>query len=529
MIRTRTKPANPDRILPHSDEAERGVLGCILIDPKDCLPEAQTRIKDPDSFYDLRHRTIYDTMCSMANNGGIDIITLQQKLRDRGMLDNVGGTKFLARLMDDVPSALNLCTYTDIMSEKFTLRRVISTCTEAVARAYECQGKIPDLLDQVSTDVFNVINQTGSAGQEYWSIKDLNAYDTDNDPNAVIGYRDCKTTRYLCKGYGGWIIGQSGIGKSAITHQQAYLFAMGMDFCGITPIKPLRVLIVQSENDIGDNAEACQGILNSIPNLTTSLISKINQNVRVVRCRGKTGPAFCHWLQREIKSWKSDLCYVDPLLRFAGIDVSRQDQCTQFLNNHLDPVLANTGVVLLGAHHTGKPKNARETKGWTIYDHAYAGIGSSELVNWARAITIVRVIPEGGFELILSKRGSRAWATHPNGDPTTSIFMRHSNGRIFWEQTDPPEISQPSYGPGKTAGRKSKVDEIATSNLHDFCASCLPAGEGLNEISRRLEVYLANNRNDASRNTCKRAVAALVANAKISKGEDGLYRKGPEA
>ena len=519
----------PERLPPNSPEAEQGILGCVLLEPKQCLPDAQMLIRNPEAFYDLRNRTIWKTMLSMQNNGGIDLVTLLQKLKDKRCLDDCGGLEYISHLPEATPSAANLSYYTAIVAEKFTFRQVIQTCTETIGRIYDGTDEVPELLDGITTRMFEVINQSAAGtGQEYWSINELAAYDTTNDPNAVIGYRDGKTTRYLCKGYGGWIIGQSGIGKSAITHQQAYLFSLGYDFCGITPVKPLRVLIVQSENDIGDNAETAQGILDSIPNITPQLIQRINQNVRVVRCRGKTGQAFCHWLQREIKAWKADVCYVDPLLRFAGIDVSRQDQCTQFLNNCLDPVLANTGVVLLGAHHTGKPKNARETKGWTIYDHAYAGIGSSELVNWARAISIIRVIPEGGFEYILSKRGGRAWATHPSGEFTTSIFMQHAQGKIFWEQTEPPQIPE-STSTGKPAGRKSKVDEIATSNLHDFCAACKPEGEGLNDIARRLENHLAKNRFDASKNTCKRAVVALVANAKLLKGEDGLYRKGSEA
>jgi hypothetical protein len=118
----------------------------------------------------------------------------------------------------------------------------------------------------------------------------------------------------------------------------------------------------------------------------------VNERVKIIRCRGKTGKDFCFWLEQEIFEWRADLVYVDPLLRFAGIDVSRQDQCTKFLNDNLDPMLASTKVVLIGAHHTGKPKTTKETSNWTVYDYAYSGIGSSELVNWARAICILRVL-----------------------------------------------------------------------------------------------------------------------------------------
>ncbi len=525
---TLSAPALLDRLPPHSPEAEQGVLGCILLSPEECLPQAQNRIRQPEAFYDLRHQKIWNTMLSMQNNGGIDLITLCEKLKKKGQLDDVGGIAYVAHLPDTVPSAANLSYYTGIVSEKFTLRQVIQTCTETVSRIYDEYFEVPVLLDSITTRMSEVINQsTAGPGQEYWDIGDLLAYDTANDPNAVIGFKDGKTTRYLCRGYGGWIIGQSGIGKSSVTHQMSYLFALGMPFCGIMPMRPLRVLIVQSENDIGDNAEAAQGIMDSIPGINPAKIKQIRENVRVVRCRGMTGAAFCRWLEREIKAWKADLCFVDPLLRFAGIDVSRQDQCTQFLNNCLDPVLMNTGVVLLGAHHTGKPKNARETKDQTIYDRAYAGIGSSELVNWARAIMIIQVIEGGVFELILSKRGPRAGACHLDNTPTTSIFMQHSHEKVYWEQIEPPELKQRTEG--AKVGRKSIVDEVATSNLYEFCAGCKTEGEGMNVIAKRLENWLAKNKKDVSLKTCQRAIPALVANAKLTKGEDGLYRKGPEA
>jgi hypothetical protein len=503
------------------------MLGCILTAPEQCLPKIMPRLTSPQAFYDLRHQTIYETMCSMADNGGIDLITLQQKLKQRNQLEEVGGLAYLSCLPNATPSAGNLDYYLDIVVEKYRLRSVLKVCTEIVGRVYESEN-IESLLASVDAD-FQSVLQPASSSQESWSIAELSSYDTKHDPNAVIGYKDGLTTRYLCRGYGAWIIGQSGIGKSAITHQQAYLFSLGLPFCGITPVFPCRVLIVQSENDIGDNAETAQGILASIPNITPAVISKINQSVKVVRCRGKTGKIFCQWLQQEIKSWKADLCYVDPLLRFAGIDVSRQDQCTQFLNNCLDPVLANTGVVLIGAHHTGKPKGQNESRNQTIYDKAYAGIGSSELVNWARAVTIIEAKNDGSFEMLLAKRGGRSWATHPNGDPTTTIYLAHAPDKIFWVQNDPPEFPPPS-AKGKAPGRKSKIDEIAYSNLFEFCIGCKPEGEGLNDIAARLEHFLAKNRIDASLSTCKRIIPILVSTGKIEKGiQDSLYRKGKEA
>lgn len=372
-----------------------------------------------------------------------------------------------------------------------------------------------------------------SRTQERWSVRELMNYDHAKDPNAVIGIHDGITTRYLCKGGGAWLIGQSGIGKSSLGIQQGFTWALGRPFFGITPVRPLRVLIVQSENDQGDCSEATQGVCESVVK-NPQEFDEIENRVRIIRCRGKTGKDFCAWLEHEVFEWKADLVYVDPLLRYAGIDVSRQDQCTKFLNEQMDPMLASTGVVLIGAHHTGKPKSKKETAGWTIYDYAYSGIGSSELVNWARAISILMVLSEneGTFELMLSKRGPRAWATHPNGDFTTSIYLKHSQKGICWEQINPDQLVKPpenEKGGDSKMGRPSKVVEFASMNLFEFCNKCLAEGEGILAIAKRFENYMATQRKDVSITTARRVIAELVANGKISKTTEGKYVKGPNA
>jgi hypothetical protein len=517
--------ANIDRLLPHSPEAEQGVLGCILLSPTDTLSEAQSVITTSEFFYDLRHQTIWKHLCNMGNNGGIDLLTLQQHLKNDHALDEVGGIGYLGSLPDTVPSASNLSYYLGIIDEKYTLRRLIQTCTEVVERVYEHEGEVDTLLEQISHDITEVATRRSQV-DEHWRMDELLAYDVNNDPNAIIGFNDGKATRYLCRGYGAWLIGQSGIGKSSLVLQQSFSFTLGRPFCGITPVKPLRVLIVQSENDIGDNAETAQGIADSMPDMTPKLMDEVRARLKIIRCRGRTGAKFCQWLEREVVIHRADLVYVDPLIRFAGIEVGRQDQVTQFLNNHLDPVLARTGVVMIGAHHTGKPKGKQENRGQTIYDMAYSGIGSSELVNWARAIIIVEAVEEGIFRMILSKRGNRAFASHPDGTPSTIIYLKHAFPRIYWEQTDPPE---PKTKDGKPAGRKSKIQEVATSNLYEFLLGCKSDGEGKNEVAVRLEAYLAKLRVDVSPSTSKRIVAELVANGKLKKTDSGLYLKGPEA
>lgn len=155
-----------DRLPPHAVEAEQGVLGCVLLSPNDCMGECIEKLKDagPQVFYDLRHQTIYEALAAMYDaRAAIDLITLQQRLKDRGLLEQVGGMAYLSQLQDAVPSAANLSYYLEIAREKFLLRRMITTCTEVVGRVYDYEGDVEALLDEVEREVLR-INESRAQG-----------------------------------------------------------------------------------------------------------------------------------------------------------------------------------------------------------------------------------------------------------------------------------------------------------------------------------------------------------------------------
>jgi replicative DNA helicase len=147
-----------DRLPPHSPEAEEGILGCIMLSPNDCLGECIEKLKGGASvFYDLRHQTIYGMMIEMYDKReAVDVITLQQRLKDKQILEQVGGISYLAMLPDKVPSAANLIYYVDIVIEKYILRRIIRTCTDVANRVHEHEGDVEILLDEVERDILGI-------------------------------------------------------------------------------------------------------------------------------------------------------------------------------------------------------------------------------------------------------------------------------------------------------------------------------------------------------------------------------------
>jgi replicative DNA helicase len=157
-VRQKLDLSSLDRLPPHSTEAEQGVLGCVLLSPNEAMGGCIETLKaGAETFYDQRHQLIYQTLADMYDKKEpIDLITVQQKLKDNNQLEGVGGLAYLSSLQDAVPSAANLSYYLEIVREKLVLRRMLTACTSVVARVYEHQGEVDGLLDEVERDILRI-------------------------------------------------------------------------------------------------------------------------------------------------------------------------------------------------------------------------------------------------------------------------------------------------------------------------------------------------------------------------------------
>lgn len=133
-------------------------MGCALMSPNECIAEMIEKLKyGGQEFYDLRHLTIYETLVELYEERvGIDVITLQERLKKKQMLDQVGGIAYLAGLPDTVPSASNLSYYLDVLIEKHMVRLAIQTCTEVVTEIYEFTGDVNAMLDDAEMRMISI-------------------------------------------------------------------------------------------------------------------------------------------------------------------------------------------------------------------------------------------------------------------------------------------------------------------------------------------------------------------------------------
>lgn len=123
-------------------------------------------------FYDLRHQTLFDLLAEMFDKReAIDLTILHQRLKDKRLLDGVGGLSYLASLPDAVPSPANLTYYLNIIQEKYLLRRMIRVCTEVVGRAYDYEGEVDELMDEIERDVLRISESRVQSDTS--TIKDL--------------------------------------------------------------------------------------------------------------------------------------------------------------------------------------------------------------------------------------------------------------------------------------------------------------------------------------------------------------------
>jgi replicative DNA helicase len=163
-------PGATARTPPHNDEAERSLLGAILLDNR-VLDEVQA-IVNVDDFYRESHRHIYRAMLDLgARDEAIDSITLADQLNAEGLLDSVGGPTFVATLSNTVPSAQNVEQYAVIVARKSSLRDFIATADSLVERCYDDVPDFEGFMDEVEQSLFS-ITQRG-AKKAYSTMKEV--------------------------------------------------------------------------------------------------------------------------------------------------------------------------------------------------------------------------------------------------------------------------------------------------------------------------------------------------------------------
>ena len=144
-----------ERTLPHNLEAERCVLGAILIHNE--VFNVAAELVDAGDFFRHAHQRVFDKMVNLNERGEvIDLVTLKDELGRSGDLDEVGGAAYIASLADGVPRSTNVENYARIVKEKATLRSLIHSASKILSTAYEAEQDADTVLDQAEQEIFSI-------------------------------------------------------------------------------------------------------------------------------------------------------------------------------------------------------------------------------------------------------------------------------------------------------------------------------------------------------------------------------------
>lgn len=182
---------------PHSLEAEKTVLGGILVNNKNL--NVVLSIIIPEDFYTEAHRTILQKITTLVDKGlPADLLSITEGLQKSGHLDEVGGATYVSSLMDGVPRSLNIEYHTQTIKEKALLRRLILSSADTISRSYEQKEDADQILDEAQAGILEVAEKRiqqgfihiGSMMDSTIGIVDAHRKKKDAVTGVPAGFRD---------------------------------------------------------------------------------------------------------------------------------------------------------------------------------------------------------------------------------------------------------------------------------------------------------------------------------------------------
>jgi len=442
--------------LPTAEPAERMVLSCLLQDPFDALGIILSKGLKAEDIHTERVREIYGVAMAQIKEG--------REPEAVAIISQVKGLSFpdLTDIWGLAPSLGPLGDWIDLVLDA-SKRRALLIAFKNALEAISTGAPTADVLATAGEKIEAIKAEQGLGMVINAPVETLLNYETTKDPNEVLG------NRWLCKGGSIVINAQSGVGKSSLTMQLAIGWALAdrpvildhMTF-GIKANRFLKSLIIQAENDMGDQAEVMQSVIKMgqrIGQIREQEIKDLAERLHIYRDNIHAGAEFLATVEALIMRHSPDICWVDPLMCYLGDDISDQAVVTQFCNA-LNRISAKTGVIFALIHHLPKPK---EGGARTDSDLAYAGFGSSALTNWAREVATlqcVKVQPGDAptFSLTMTKRRNRAgMKVLGTQQVTPQIYIRHARtpgDGMIWIQCDEPKLEDDDLP--KTKMRRAK-------------------------------------------------------------------------
>lgn len=283
----------------------------------------------------------------------------------------------------------------------------------------------------------------------------------DQNPRALI------RNGWLRKGGGAFIVSVSGAGKSVLSIQLAMAWTIGKACFGIAPVRPLRIAIIQAEDDDDEVGWFKMNMRKGwkAEGWTDEEIKRAEDNLRFENFLGKAGDAFVDALKELQRKQHYDLYIVNPLFSYFGADLSKNSDDTHFFREMLDPVIKNPdyGCGIIFIHHANKPPKTSDRQGWGTDAFAqYIGAGGTDVAGWARAQLVLTPLGNayGFFRLVGAKRAGALGWKDADGNTTKERILAYSKLCVFWREPTPDEIPADAKAGSTTSAGVSFAEAV---------------------------------------------------------------------
>lgn len=339
-------------ILPHDEAAEIGVLGSVLLDNQ-TMAEA-VALLTPQDFYLTAHQRIFAAMVRLhEEKTGIDTTTLTDLLRRNRDIQVVGGTQYLARLLDETPTAVHATTYAEVVRRHSLARQGYALAKQAADALLAGNGKSPEaILASVAEKVREWEVSRRDQMPEFLSLSSVASMEL---PPLDPILRD----RVFAKGQMLFVVGGAKLGKSIITTDLLLSAAMGeghlwlktADGDGIAVEgRPKRGLILSAEGGLYMMQWRAFEQRKRFPQEAMDRVVIPNPTPKF----NFAEPSSAVLLEKMVRACEADIVVIDPLTYYHQINENHANEVMMVLR-HLRRVREETGVAMVLVHHVSKP------------------------------------------------------------------------------------------------------------------------------------------------------------------------------
>lgn len=436
---------------PHSLEAEREVLAAVFINASAVATLAESL--QADDFYAERHQHLFATMVELhQRDTAIDFVTMMQALRDRGLLDKVGGVRALSELLDRSGTVTNLEHYIAIVHRKSLLRKALLAAQRVQSRVLQ-DGDFDDVRDEVQRTFEVVLDVVAKPPDVALDLRSIAARGDDNwlvdpppPPPALLTWQSAYgaiPSLFLPMECVSMLAAAGGTGKGWLLFALAISIGSGVPWLETYQVEQKgRVLLALGEDNVDEARRrlwATVRLLGDVADLEVQyLLQEVARNVVLLPLMGKTVDAldrtgrvtpFHRELRKRLADEEWRALIFDPLSRQGGPDMEKDSYAATAVIRHYETFAELPGkpAVIL-SHHTNKTALSDDV------DRTQALVrGTTALVDGARFVAFFESLQRTRGDGKVTRRG-RARMSIVKGNrgpkPDPLELVRRPNGTL---------------------------------------------------------------------------------------------------